>query len=192
MLLIPTLLCPKSWEQMSGTDTQRFCTHCRQAVHNLDALSVSERLALLASPAAKLCTRYKVAIRRPARGRQESYARHLLKYGAAVAITSGALLTIWEVSVEGDQQRRYRVFTGTSSSLYSVPADDYCETEVYILGMQIAVPSEAPPTPACGLPTVPAHIDVQIDPLQIDRLFDQAKPTPPAFEFTLPAKLPPQ
>lgn len=189
MLLIPTLLCPMSWERMSGNDRERFCTHCRQPVHNLDALSPTERLALLASPAAKLCSRYKAAIRRPAKGRKDSYTRHLLKYGAAVAVSGGALLTLWEINAEGNSSRRYRVFTEPFAGLYPVPLDDYEEAEVHLLGAIVLPPCEIPQAPDCDLPSMPAHIDIQIDPLQIDQLFDHAKLAPPASEPVMPDKV---
>src|SRR5882672_9516006 len=97
MLLVPTLLCPKAWESMSGNEATRFCTYCKKHVHNLEAMSVSDRLALLSSPAASICARYKVAIRRPVKGKKESYIRHVLKYGAGVALTSSALLVLCEL-----------------------------------------------------------------------------------------------
>ncbi len=190
MLLIPTLLCPKSWEKMSGTETQRFCNHCRQPVHNLDAMSASARLALLSSPAAKLCSRYQIAIRRPTKGREESYRRHLLKYGAAVAITGGALLVLWEMSADDTQPRRYRLFTGSheNTSMGVLPADNYEEVRTHALGeIYIPTPRPAlPPTPASDAPAAPPHIDLSIDPVQIDQLFELPKPASPACQPILP------
>src|SRR5207244_2805169 len=96
-LLIPTFFCPKAWEGMTGNEATRHCSYCNKHVHNLDALSVSERLALLSSPAAQVCARYRVAIRRPVKGREKSYYRHLLKYGAGVALSGSVFLVLWEI-----------------------------------------------------------------------------------------------
>src|SRR4051794_3915674 len=108
MLLIPTLLCPKSWESMSGDENQRFCSYCKKHVHNLAALSVSERLALLSSPASSICSRYHVALRRPTKGNEDSYYRHLAKYGAGVALTGSVLLVLWEMQGRAEPERFYR------------------------------------------------------------------------------------
>ena len=96
-LLIPTFFCPKAWEGMAGNEATRFCSYCNKHVHNLDALSVSERFALHSSPAASICSRYKVALRRAKPGKRESYERHLLKYGVGVAVAGSTMLSFWEM-----------------------------------------------------------------------------------------------
>ena len=189
MLLIPTLLCPKSWENMSGDATQRFCSYCEKHVHNLEALSVSERLALLSSPAAKICSRYQVAIRRAAPGREKSYARHLLKYGAGVALTGSVLLVLWEMRSESgkalcasDLQTFYRVASGSGPIPLPMPRDLYREHPVRLMGEVYMPPKPpstlTPPRPGASSPT---HIDLQLDPVEIQRLIDVAAPklTPP-------------
>src|SRR3954468_16331618 len=86
-MLIPALFCPKPWEGMNGDETQRYCSYCKKHVHNLQGMPLSERLALLTSPAGSLCGRYQIAIRRAAKGKEDLYRQHLLKYGACVALT---------------------------------------------------------------------------------------------------------
>lgn len=108
-LLIPTFLCPKAWESMAGNEKERHCTYCHKSVHNLAAMTARERLALLSSPAAKVCSRYLAAIRRPAKGKEALYRRHLLKYGAGVAVASTALVVLWERQGEAEQARYYQV-----------------------------------------------------------------------------------
>jgi len=204
-LLIPTLLCPKAWESMSGDETSRFCTYCQKQVHNLEALSVNERLALLSSPAASICARYKIAIRRPARGKRKSYLRHLMKYGTGVALTGAVMLVLWEMYAEHEKRIFYRAVAGktpvrtfthdgwgaTEESLDSdSPGSFYVEQEVTALGMMIAVPKPTvelhaePGSPAF----VPSHIDLHLDPIEINRLLQTAKPTPFEIQPFVPAK----
>ena len=193
MLLIPTLLCPKSWENMAGDETRRFCTYCKKHVHNLEALSVSERLALLASPAASICSRYQVAIRRPVKGHEESYARHLLKYGAGVALTGSVLLVLWEMRAEfvrdqwhAENRRFYRAAAADNRTHCGMPDDFYREDKVVLMGEITLLPK--PITrhdPAASTPF--PHIDINLDPLQVDRLLEQTMP-----KFPVPQPYPPQ
>lgn len=185
MLLIPTLLCPKSWESMSGNEAERFCTYCQKSVHNLEALSVDQRLALLTSPAASICSRYRVAIRRPAKGHQEAYTRHLLKYGAAVALTGSALLVLWEFQSQGDLSRIYRVFKSTEGS--PMPGHLYEEHPAMIMGEvcridvdkleQQRLKAQAEKAYAAA-----AHIDLPLDEREVERAILNAQLRPPAPE----------
>ncbi len=138
MLLIPTLLCPKPWESMSGNETQRFCTYCKKHVHNLETMSVSERLALLSSPAASICSRYRVAIRRPAKGKEEAYYLHQAKHGAGVAVVGSALLVLWEMHGEAEKERFYRAAAPHASPngtiVWEMPKEHYCQHEVVLRG----------------------------------------------------------
>ena len=177
MLLIPTLLCPKSWETMSGDETQRFCSYCKKHVHNLAALSVSERLALLSSPAASICSRYQVAIRRPAKGKEASYYRHLLKYGAGVALTGSVLLVLWEMHNQAEKECYYRAAGMVHSTHCIMPGDYYEEHQVVLLG-KIAMPETFPNGTEITAPppdSPPEHIDLKLDLKEIDRLINQTK-----------------
>ena len=177
MLLIPTLLCPKSWEGMSGSDTQRFCTYCKKNVHNLEALSLRDRLALLASPAASICSRYQVAIRRPVRGKENAYLRHLARCGAGVAITGTALLVLWEMHGQDEKERYYRaVANGTDCGM---PRNLYREHRAVVLG-EMALPVKQPDKRQSAEtdPLLAPHLDLKIDPSEIARL--TTPPTVPA------------
>lgn len=184
MLLIPTLLCPKSWEQMSGHDAERFCTYCKKSVHNLEALSVSERLALLTSPAASVCSRYRVAIRRPAKGQKEAYTRHLLKYGAAVALTGSVFLVLWELQSQGDLSRIYRVFKSSDGS--AMPEHLYEERRVMMMGMVCTVDdmklAEQRAQARLDTREAAAHLDLQLDEREIERAILNSKLRPPTPE----------
>ena len=46
-----TFECPKLWNSMPGSETERFCDMCQHTVHNLSLLSESERNALIAKSA---------------------------------------------------------------------------------------------------------------------------------------------
>ncbi len=134
MPLFPTFFCPKAWESMSGDDTCRFCTHCQKKVHNLDALSAEARAALLASPAATLCGRYRAAIRRPAPGRERAYRRHLAKYGAGVAAAGAATFVLWEARHYELGPIEYLVGR-INGDLPEMPATYFRQDDVMILGM---------------------------------------------------------
>lgn len=173
IMLIPTLLCPKSWQDMSGDETQRFCTHCRKHVHNLDALSVTERLALLQSPAAAVCGRYRVAIRQPVAGREAAYFAHLAKYGAGVAIAGTVLLVLWEMQRPETREQFYRAAGLAHPPGREMPPDYYVESETMVLGMIMVEPEWIPrpdsTDPASAVPS-PPHVDLQIDSAEVLKL----------------------
>lgn len=50
--------CDADWNAMPGTETRRFCTHCRKHVHDLSALSEHEAHALLRTQG-RLCVQYR-------------------------------------------------------------------------------------------------------------------------------------
>jgi len=181
MLLIPTLLCPKPWESMSGDESRRFCSYCKKHVHNLVALTAQERLNLLSSLAASICSRYQLAIRRPARGKKESYLRHLAKYGAGVAITGSVLLVLWEMEAQAEGRNFYRTAAASPDSLYrQMPPDYYAEHQVRTLGM-IAMPPQPPDKilPGKSASGPPDHVDLHLDPIEVERLLNEAGPVAP-------------
>jgi hypothetical protein len=184
MLRIPTFFCPKPWENMTGGETSRFCTYCEKHVHNLDALSVSDRLALLSSPAASICSRYQIAIRRPTKGREESYMRHLLKVGAGVAVTGSVLLVLWEMHEQNERAehfRYYRAGEARAGSGGEMPDELYQELRVTSMGKIGIAPR---PVVECKLDGAendrPRQIVIKLDPVEIDKLLEQYKPTAPA------------
>jgi hypothetical protein len=179
MLLIPTLLCPKPWEGMSGNETQRFCSHCKKHVHNLDALSVSERLALLSSPAASICSRYQVAIRRPAKGKEESYYLHLAKHGAGVALVGSVLVVLWEMHGQTKKERFYRAAASVPIRLSSpgchMPRNYYVEQRGLIKG-DVYIPSNPLPPDR----TVHEIPDLKIDPKILHEAFEELPSASPS------------
>lgn len=161
---------------MAGDETQRFCSYCKRHVHNLSALTVSERLALLTSPAASLCSRYKIAVRRPFKGKEKSYFRHLIKYGAGVALTGSVLLVLWEIHGRAEQETFYRTAPLRGRFHCAMPNNLFEEHEIITLGM-IAVPPETDAADKIDPPesnSPPSHIDLKLDPVEIDRLIDQS------------------
>ena len=50
--------CPKSWAEMKGSETRRFCTHCSKHVHHLSRMSRSEAALLLHLKKGNLCAVY--------------------------------------------------------------------------------------------------------------------------------------
>ena len=122
---------------MAGDEKTRLCSYCNKHVQNLDALSVSERHALFSSPAAKLCARYRIAIRRPAKGREKSYYRHLLKYGVGVALGGSVLLVLWEMEGKAEKEKYYKA--SLNSCGRPMPREYYMERESHMKGDVMSV-----------------------------------------------------
>ncbi len=83
--------CPLGIEEQRRLDG--YCSRCEKAVHALDAMSVAEREALLASANGPICVAYRVsAPRRPARfGAAMALALVVLPAAAADAPDIGAV-----------------------------------------------------------------------------------------------------
>lgn len=171
---------------MSGDESSRFCTYCKKPVHNLEVMTVSERLALLSSPAASICARYRIAIRRPAKGKEESYMRHMMKYGAGVAVSGSVLLVLWQVRSECEQRTFYRAVAGMHRALTDPdwPEEFYDEHVSVTLGVMLpSSPSSCELPASVGDPTVaPLHVDLDLDPVEIDKLLLQIEPTAPRLK----------
>jgi hypothetical protein len=101
---------------MSGNETTRFCTYCHKHVPQLEAMSAGERMKMLSSLAARICSRYRIAIRRPAKGNEKSYLRLLLKNGAGVTLTGSVLFVLWEMHAENEKRNFYRAVAGMPNS----------------------------------------------------------------------------
>jgi hypothetical protein len=188
MPLIPTLFCPKPWEEMPGSEIRRFCTYCKKHVHNLENLSERERLALLSSPAGTICSRYRVAIRRPIKGKEESYHHHLLKYGAGVALSGAVLLVLWEWHGQEEKQRYYKV-AGIKPSEQGMPRNYYEERQVITVGMP-ALDSPFEPK----LEPQPPELDelspreLKLDLSEVEKMIELAKPQFPQEKPVVPLK----
>ena len=50
--------CTESWEEMTGNDRVRFCSHCAKDVNNLSAMSRKDALRLVRRSGGSLCIRY--------------------------------------------------------------------------------------------------------------------------------------
>ncbi len=186
---------------MSGDETRRFCSYCKKDVHNLEAMNVSERLALLSSPAASICARYKIAIRRPAKGKKESYMRHMLKYGAGVAVCTSALIILWEMHADEQKHTYYRAVAARPPAVSCPPIGGcglpgvkppgeawpdaewpealYVEVEAVILGgFPMCLPKLAQPahSQSDDATATRRHIDLDLDQVELNRLLQPAKP----------------
>jgi hypothetical protein len=161
---------------MSGDETRRFCSYCQKHVHNLDALSVSERLALLSSPAASICSRYKIAIRRPVKGKESSYYRHLAKCGVGVALTGSVLLVLWEMQGRTEREKFYRTAAYRGNVHAEMPNDLFHHHEAMVLGMPVLRDDlEAAKTNDAESNAPAQHLDLKLDPAEIDRLIDHSQ-----------------
>jgi hypothetical protein len=50
--------CPVKWESMVGDEKRRYCEHCQLHVHNLSAMTASERSEVLAPGSEHKCISY--------------------------------------------------------------------------------------------------------------------------------------
>ncbi len=50
--------CQADWEQMTGDDKHRFCSHCNKWVHNLSAMPTEEAERLVCESAGNVCVRF--------------------------------------------------------------------------------------------------------------------------------------
>jgi len=50
--------CPADWEQMTGDEEHRFCSHGSKWVHNLSAMPADEAERLVCESAGKMCVRF--------------------------------------------------------------------------------------------------------------------------------------
>jgi len=50
--------CGESWDEMTGSDTVRFCSHCAKDVHDLSAMTRQRAEKLVKDSNGKLCVRY--------------------------------------------------------------------------------------------------------------------------------------
>ena len=134
-------------------------------------------LALLSSPAAQVCSRYVAAIRRPAPGKEASYRRHLLKYGAGVAVAGAVAAVLWEMEGRAEQRRYYQV-AGVTPGM-PMPRDWYVEQQSVLMG-KIACPPV--PRPADGKQTAaefdPAE-EITFDAATVERALEATERTGP-------------
>lgn len=134
------------------------------------------------------------------KGKEEFYIRHLLKYGAGVALTGSGLVVLWEMQAENEKRAFYRAVAGMpllprtgcgwgeAEERLGVESPDgfYVEQEATIMG-RFSVPFPFPePAKALqahpGDPTIaPQHIDLDLDQSEINNLLQPAKP--PALEL---------
>src|SRR5688572_18057112 len=50
--------CHVDWDQMSGDDRSRFCSHCKQSVYNLSDMSTGEAEAFVREREGRTCVRF--------------------------------------------------------------------------------------------------------------------------------------
>ncbi|MFT3743361.1 MAG: ankyrin repeat domain-containing protein [Pyrinomonadaceae bacterium] len=80
--------CSESWDEMTGTDVVRFCSHCAKDVNNLSEMTRKEATRLVRRSNGDLCIRY---IADP-RTKRPMFAGHLLQITRRVpGVTAGVM-----------------------------------------------------------------------------------------------------
>ena len=84
--------CSENWDEMTGTDQVRFCTHCAKDVNNISTLTKKEAMRLVRKSRGRLCVRYRTEPRTNRPIFKDSVARAALT-GAAAGILGASLLS---------------------------------------------------------------------------------------------------
>lgn len=191
MIALPSFFCPKQWENMSGDETERFCSKCRKTVHNIASLSLDQRIALMKAPKGSICGRYRIAVRRAIRGYEKPYMQHLLKYGAGVAASSAVFITLWQLYDDHSREMNrslFRVGTEYLTTGCEMPEVYYHEDELTELGVIAAVNNSSTAIGEIKATASPSnHVDIALAPVELDKLL---KPTE-SPRITFPPVLPP-
>ena len=87
--------CSQSWDEMSGNDRVRFCSHCSKHVNDISAMGRKEAERLVRLSKGNICVRY---VTDPATGGPVVMPPKPVKIGRAPAIAAGVLGTTLSVS----------------------------------------------------------------------------------------------
>src|SRR5690606_28851171 len=87
--------CSQSWDEMSGNDRVRFCSHCSKHVSDISAMGRKEAERLVRLSKGNICVRY---VTDPATGGPVVMPPRPVKIGRAPAIAAGVLGTTLSVS----------------------------------------------------------------------------------------------
>ena len=52
--------CSENWDEMTGNEKVRFCSHCSKSVNNISEMSRKEAMRLVRRSEGRLCVRYEV------------------------------------------------------------------------------------------------------------------------------------
>ena len=194
MIALPIFFCPKLWAEMTGNETERFCSKCQKTVHNIESLTLDQRLALLSSPKGSICGRYRIAVRRARPGYEQPYMQHLLKYGAGVAAASAAFITLWQLYDDNHRtpsSPRFRVGTASTGCGGVMPEPFYEEHSSTTLGIMMAPESPFPKIePVEGSPSPRVHVDISLEPVELEKLLQASERPKLNFPQLTPAKAP--
>src|SRR4030095_12459952 len=84
--------CSENWDEMTGNDRVRFCSHCAKDVNNISAMTRKEAARLVRKSGGRLCVRYRTDPKTHGpvfAERVSAFARH----GVAAGAGWGELLT---------------------------------------------------------------------------------------------------
>ena len=93
--------CSEPWEEMTGTERVRFCSHCEKSVNNISEMTRKEVARLVRRSGGSLCVRYRTdpKTNAPIFGhRVAAFARH----GAAAGVLGASLLGANAVYAQGE------------------------------------------------------------------------------------------
>src|SRR5215213_9628134 len=83
--------CTENWDEMTGNDRVRFCSHCAKDVNNISEMTRKEAARLVRKSDGRLCVRYRTDPKTNSpvfAQRISAFARH----GAAAGVLGASLL----------------------------------------------------------------------------------------------------
>lgn len=83
--------CSESWEEMSGNERVRFCSHCSKNVNNISEMTPTEAVRLVRRSGGRLCVRYRTDPKTNAPVFAERIAK-FARHGAAAGVLGASLL----------------------------------------------------------------------------------------------------
>lgn len=93
--------CNESWEEMTGNDRVRFCSHCAKSVNNISEMRRKDVMRLVRQSEGRLCVRYRTDPKTKApifAHRLAAVARH----GAAAGVLGASLLGVNAAYAQGE------------------------------------------------------------------------------------------
>jgi hypothetical protein len=115
--------CSESWEEMTGNDKVRFCSHCAKDVNNISEMTRKDAMRLVRRSNGRICVRY----RQDPNTRSPIFAERIAKfarYGAAAGVIGASLLGAGGTYAQGGAELQLvqierRETTGTASAKIS-------------------------------------------------------------------------
>ena len=122
--------CSESWDEMTGNEKVRFCSHCSKSVNNISEMTRKEAMRLVRRSEGRLCVRYEMHAKTNAPifsaklsqiARQTGVAAGVI--GASLALSSGVFAQGGSMSIETVRAERAEKPAGAASKISGYVTD---------------------------------------------------------------------